>query len=394
MTVWATPWSPPPFWKSNDSLDYGGTLLPANADDWANCLAGFVSAMAAQGVPIAYLSAQNEPTVGTVNYESCVYTPATLEDFIGNHLAPALTRAGLTTPIMAPETEGWGNGQMSSFAAAILGSQAATNLVGVFATHAYSGTPAPLPLPAGKELWETEWYDMAPLDPGIGSALTLAVEMHNDLVTASVNAWLYWWIYPASKDNGALWDMQSGAPAKRLYALGNFSRFILPGYSRILVTTSAPNPNIEVSAYTDPLTSQIVIVAINQNMTATSQNFLFDSVATGSWMSYVTSATENSVSPGNPVPSGADPSEINYLLEAQSITTLVGSVTGPGPALPLPTAANLNPAAPPGGGCACSELRGGGTPGGDALAALAGMVALSIARRASGRGRRAPRHAG
>jgi glucuronoarabinoxylan endo-1,4-beta-xylanase len=382
-TVWATPWSPPPFWKSNGSLDYGGSLLAANADDWANCLAGFVAYMESPsvGVPVAFLSAQNEPTVGTVNYESCVYTPAQLADFIGNHLAPALTRAGLTTPIMAPETQGWGNGQMTSFTEAILATPAAASAVGVFATHSYSGAPGPLPLPSGKNLWETEWYDQAtPADPGMVDAITTANRIHADLVDGNVSAWSYWWIYPASPDNGGLFDQASGAPAKRLYALGNFSRFILPGYSRVLATTNAPNPGISASAYVDPASSQVVIVAINGNTTATSQNFLFDSVATGSWTSYVTSATENSVSAGNPVASGANPSALTVSLEPQSVTTLVGAITGPGPVIPQQETL-LNPPATDAGACACSEVGGKGDPRPLGFAAGAGLVLTWIGRR-------------
>jgi glucuronoarabinoxylan endo-1,4-beta-xylanase len=389
-TVWATPWSPPAFWKSNGSLDYGGSLLPANADDWANCLAGFVSYMESPsvGVPIAFLSAQNEPTVGTVDYESCVYTPAQLADFIANHLAPALTRAGLSTPVMAPETQGWGNGQMTSFTEAILASSAATSAVGVFATHSYSGAAAPLPLPAGKPLWETEWYDQStPADPGMVDAITVASRIQGDLVDGDVSAWLYWWIYPASDDNGGLFDQTSGAPAKRLYALGNFSRFILPGYSRILATTSALDPGVSASAYVDPAASQIVIVAINANTQAVSQNFLFDSVATGSWTSYVTSSTENSVSGGNAVASGANASALTVSLEAQSVTTLVGSITGPGPVIPMDDT-SLNPAATDAGACACSVVKGTGGARSLSFAAGAALVFTWIARRGRRRARR------
>jgi glucuronoarabinoxylan endo-1,4-beta-xylanase len=397
-TVWATPWSPPPFWKSNGSVDYGGTLLPEHADDWASCLAGFVSYMASQGVPIAYLSAQNEPTVGNVDYDSCVYTPQTLADFISNNLAPAITAAGLTTPIVAPETEGWGTDQMTTFSAAILASAAAVANVGVFATHSYVGSPAPMDLPTGKELWQTEWYDKqnpgVPADPGIASALRVAVTMHAALVNANVSAWLYWWIKPQTADNGALWDATTKAPSKRLYAMGNFSRFVLPGFLRVQATTSAPNPDISVSAYTDPLAKQVVVVAINESPSAVSQTFLFDSIATGSWMSWVTSATENSTSPGTPVDGGANPGRLTYTLEGQSITTLVGAITGPGPALAPDTAATLNPPSQGGSGCACSSAQDrqdgrDGTRGmeGAALAAIVAMGSGALRRRARARAR-------
>jgi glucuronoarabinoxylan endo-1,4-beta-xylanase len=393
-TVWATPWSPPPFWKSNDSLNNGGTLLPEHADDWARCLAGFVASMAAlqPPVPIAYVSAQNEPTTGdaTIDYESCLYLPSALADFIGNHLAPAIAAADLTTPIMAPETEGWGASGMTPFTEAILASPSAKAAIGVYASHSYSGAPAPMTLAAGQELWETEWYDKqdATADPGIGSALRLALQMTSDLVDGNVNAWLYWWIKPQSPDNGALWDLASHLPAKRLYAMGNFSRFVLPGYLRVPATTSAPNPNVTASAYVDPASTQVVVVAINESASPVPQTFLFDGVATGSWMSWVTSATENSTSAGAAVAAGSDPSALTATLEAQSITTFVGAITGPGPALPQQDSASLYPAGDGGGGCACTAAgTQGANDAGLAGVTLAAVIAAGLGRRAGRRAR-------
>ena len=304
-TVWATPWSPPAAFKSNGSADDGGTLLPEHADDWANSLVAFVQWMQGQGVTIADVSAQNEPTT-VVSYESCVYTPATLTDFIGNHLAPAFAAAKLSTKIVAPETQDWRT--FPTFADAVLGNSAAAAGVGVVATHSY-GNAGPAPYPAAaqamKELWQTEVYDPSSTpDPGIASGLRVAVMMRNALVDANVNAWHYWWIRPQGTGNGALWDWTTNAPTKRLYAMGNYSRFVRPGFVRVETTANGPLPGVTFSAYRDPTSTELVIVAINQGSAPVSQDFLFDGVTTGSWTSWVTSATEDSVSSGSPVSGG------------------------------------------------------------------------------------------
>ena len=62
LKVMATPWSPPAWMKTGDSL-VGGRLKddPAVYDAYARYLVKFVQAYAAAGVPIDFLSVQNEP---------------------------------------------------------------------------------------------------------------------------------------------------------------------------------------------------------------------------------------------------------------------------------------------------------------------------------------------
>ncbi|WP_144124118.1 discoidin domain-containing protein [Catellatospora sichuanensis] len=62
LKIMATPWSPPAWMKTTDSL-VGGRLKddPAVYDAYARYLVKFVRAYAAAGVPVDYLSLQNEP---------------------------------------------------------------------------------------------------------------------------------------------------------------------------------------------------------------------------------------------------------------------------------------------------------------------------------------------
>jgi glucuronoarabinoxylan endo-1,4-beta-xylanase len=51
--------------------------------------------------------------------------------------------------------------------------------------------------------------------------------------------------------------------AKRLFAIGNFSRFLRPGHMRIDAEPN-PAPGVYVSAYQNPTCSELYIVAINE----------------------------------------------------------------------------------------------------------------------------------
>ncbi|HEY2405837.1 MAG TPA: hypothetical protein VGI10_07535 [Polyangiaceae bacterium] len=384
-SVWATPWSPAATFKSNDNVNFGGKLLPEDADAWAASLANFVVTMKNQGVNLLALSAQNEPTTGSsdgatcssnpmdpdyarscIGYEACTYTPTELGDFIASHLAPALSAAGANVQVMGPETQGWTDFSKywSSFSAA------AGNAVNVIATHEYNGTPAEYPdiEQSGRELWETEISDPTAFDPtskkslpdpGIGSGLRVAGMINAALTVGDVSAWHYWWINPGSDDNSGLFAFGTTppAPVKRLYAMGNYSRFVRPGYFRIGADLSATS-GVALSAFVDSATDggsrKLVVVAINQTNQPITQKFRFDGYTTGSWQAWVTSdSLDLAPAPAIPDNGGGD---FDYQLAAQSITTLQGVTTGKGPAIALNSSQDNLP--PDEAGCQCRAAAG------------------------------------
>lgn len=94
LTLYASPWSPPAFMKSNGSMLQGGKLLPEYFDSWARYYAEFIKAYEAEGMPVWGLTVQNEP-MATQTWESCIYTAEEERDFLKNHLGPTLEREGL-----------------------------------------------------------------------------------------------------------------------------------------------------------------------------------------------------------------------------------------------------------------------------------------------------------
>jgi glucosylceramidase len=94
FTIFASPWSPPAWMKSNHDMLHGGKLLPQYYDAWARYYVAFIRAYQQQGVPIWGLTVQNEPMASQI-WESCIYTAEEERDFVKNHLGPTLAKNGL-----------------------------------------------------------------------------------------------------------------------------------------------------------------------------------------------------------------------------------------------------------------------------------------------------------
>lgn len=94
LVVYASPWSPPAWMKTNNNMLSGGELKPEFAPAWANYYARFIRAYAQQGVPIFGVTVQNEPAA-VQRWESCIYSAEQERDFVKNHLGPSLAAAGL-----------------------------------------------------------------------------------------------------------------------------------------------------------------------------------------------------------------------------------------------------------------------------------------------------------
>jgi glucosylceramidase len=94
LTLYATPWSPPAFMKSNKNMLKGGTLLPEFYQEWANYYTKFIKAYEKEGLPIWGISTQNEP-MATQTWESCLYTADAERDFLKNYLGPTMKKEGL-----------------------------------------------------------------------------------------------------------------------------------------------------------------------------------------------------------------------------------------------------------------------------------------------------------
>jgi len=85
----ASPWSPPAFMKDNNSMIYGGKLLPEYYQAWANYYVKFIDEYRKEGLTMWGLTVQNEPAA-VQRWDSCIYSAEEERDFVKNYLGPTL----------------------------------------------------------------------------------------------------------------------------------------------------------------------------------------------------------------------------------------------------------------------------------------------------------------
>ena len=94
LTLYASPWSPPAFMKTNNDVLHGGSLRPEHYQSWANFYGKFINAYKKEGIPVWGITIQNEP-MAKQTWESCIYTAEEERDFLKNYLGPTMQKDGL-----------------------------------------------------------------------------------------------------------------------------------------------------------------------------------------------------------------------------------------------------------------------------------------------------------
>ena len=102
--------------------------------------------------------------------------------------------------------------------------------------------------------------------------------------------------------------------------MGNYARFVRPGWKRVTTTGTAPS-GLLASAYVDPTNDSLSIVAINNNTSSSSVSFYVSGNAPCALTPYETSASKNLVQgSGVTVETG----RVSLTLPGQSVTSFVG----------------------------------------------------------------------
>jgi glucosylceramidase len=156
LKVIASPWSAPPWMKSNGSY-VAGRLRPESYSAYARYFVKYVETMRAQGIHISAVTPQNEPQ-NPRNEPSMMMSAAEQADFIGGYLGPELRKG-------APETEilCWDhNCDGVDFPLAVLGDAKARAYIAGVAWHLYNGSPEAMSYvraqyPAQKVYFTEQW---------------------------------------------------------------------------------------------------------------------------------------------------------------------------------------------------------------------------------------------
>jgi len=304
LVVMSSPWTPPnnrvTRWKEdvvgvNSRMDGAidwtmpdvwGRLKRDKYEDYADLLADYVKNFEANiGHPLSILSIQNEPG-WKVKYESAYWNGTDLRDFLVL-IEQRFPKKGLSfgdggIGIMMPEFENFGINYNSMIKPSI-DEPASERIISHIALHQYNGAYEPPPqsgarafpdiIATGKRFWQTEVSGSGPNLPvgiGIENALYYARMIHFDLTLTQMNGFLFWWLWTHNSDDkaGSLIIVDGGddvIPTKRLYAMGQYSRFIRPGWRRIECNTY-PAAMVYASAYRNPNSKEIAVVIINDRV--------------------------------------------------------------------------------------------------------------------------------
>lgn len=100
LKVLLTPWSPPGWMKTSQSM-INGSLKPEYFDAYARYLVKSIAAFEEQNIPVAYITVQNEPYFGNDGYASMYMSADDQIQFIRDHFGPYLRESGFDTEILA-----------------------------------------------------------------------------------------------------------------------------------------------------------------------------------------------------------------------------------------------------------------------------------------------------
>jgi len=135
LRVMGSPWSAPAWMKDSGSL-YGGKLLPQHYGTYADYFVRFVKAYQAEGIPVGFVTLQNEPHYEPPDYPGMRWEATEEADFVKNHLGPAFAANGITTKIVVWDH----NWDEPSYPITVLNDPMAKAYVDGSAFHCYGGT--------------------------------------------------------------------------------------------------------------------------------------------------------------------------------------------------------------------------------------------------------------
>lgn len=258
--VFASPWSPPASWKTNNNTSNGGSLKEDYYDDWATFLNDYYLYMKKQGAPIDAVSVQNEPD-WNAEYESCIWS--------GKQMAKFLREQGskIECKIIAPEAIHFSKDVHEP----ILNDPEACAQLDILGGHFYGwdGSSYPLAAQKGKEVWMTEFLinerQQADKNANIDWKTDgfLFASSINNAMLANMSAWVH---YSLKRYYGCLGDgtygTTSNAITKRGYILSHYAKYV-SGTTRVRHSLGDNSGKLSSSAYLSVTGDSVVVMVIN-----------------------------------------------------------------------------------------------------------------------------------
>jgi glucosylceramidase len=288
LKLFASPWSPPAWMKTNGQMNHGGKLKPECREAWARYFARYIREYEKAGVPIWGVTVQNEPAA-TQSWDSCTYTAEEERDFVRDHLGPTLERAGLGHVRIII----WDHNRdrlVERVAPAFNDPRASRYIWGAgfhwYVTDKFDNVQLVHDAWPDKKLLFTEGCQ----EGGPHTGEWGLGERYARSVIADLNRWTVGWVDwnlvldetggPNHVGNLCSAPILADTKNDRLlfqssyYYLGHFSRFIRPGAERILCASS--RDDLEVTAFRNP---DGRVAAVGLNRTDEEREFVLKSPA-------------------------------------------------------------------------------------------------------------------
>jgi glucosylceramidase len=272
LLIMASPWSAPGWMKSSGSM-IGGTLLPGMYPSFANYLVKYIQAYQAAGIPIDYISLQNEPLFVPANYPGTSMDGVTQAVLLRDHVLPALAANKLATRVLVYD-HNWDRPDYPETVFADPALAASTQIAGT-AWHGYGGTPGIMAsLQAqypSKGNYQTEHSG--------GTWVADQVETDFEEIVQVMRNWgrsFVKWSLALDQNRGpyaggcdscsplVTVDSNTGAVSYAIdyYTLGHFSKFVLQGARRVFSTNAS---GVVSAAFVNPDGSK-ALVAYNDTV--------------------------------------------------------------------------------------------------------------------------------
>ena len=303
----ASPWTAPPWMKDNNDWR-GGKLLPEYYDTWALFFSKYLAEYKKEGIEIWGLTVENEPLGCGNNWESMIFSPEEMVNFVKNHLGPKLETDGHKVKLLGYDQNR--GAELEEWASVIYKDDASSKYFDGIAIHWYASTFDWFPkslnfthnMAPGKHLIQTEacvdaevphwkddqWYwseeatdwgwDWAPADQKKLHPKYVPVYRYARDIIGCMNNWVDGWV-----DWNMVLDRQGGPnwfknwcvapvivdPEKDevyftplYYTLAHFSKYIRPGAVRIGFENSDPALMVTAALNTD---GSVAVVILNMN---------------------------------------------------------------------------------------------------------------------------------
>ncbi|MYV38294.1 glucosylceramidase [Streptomyces sp. SID1328] len=257
LTVMASPWTAPAWMKDSGSLN-GGWLKAEDYGAYASYFVKYLQGYRDQGVPVSYVTAQNEPTCCS-GYPSMSWNASGLAYFTRSELLPKLQQAGLSTKVLAHD---WNWDTYDSYAAQTVDDAAVRSHpnFGGIAWHGYGGD-------VGKQTAVHNQYPALDAFATEHSGGTWIADQQREDLSDIINYTRNWaksvtkWSLAVDQNmgphNGGCGtctglitvhngDGRSGSVdyTVEYYDMGHLTKFVRPGAQRIASTASSAVPNV------------------------------------------------------------------------------------------------------------------------------------------------------